>query len=341
MPITLHRQRPAMGTWFEVWLVGDDAEHLAAVADAALDEVERVERLLSRFDPRSEVTRLNREAASRAVRVDYELLEIVRACRAGWERTGGYFDPTVGSRSRIAFDGIQIDEDRRTIRFLDGGLALDLGGFGKGYALDRAVGVLAAFGVYSALLHGGTSSVRALGRDAEGHAWLVELRHATRQSTCRGDTALRAPSRSVGGEANHSVLTQGTSGFSIGRTSPGRRGASNASSHTQEKLSVRQPRGTGQAAYRLSDRALSCSSALAPGRDISDTLDPFTGDPLRTSDACIVLDRSAAEAEILSTALLAMGKARAALYAERHARNELAIAWLEPGRAPEWLTGTP
>ena len=85
-----------MGTWFGVRLVGDDPEHLAAVADAVLDEVERVERLLSRFDRRSEVARINREAGSRAVLVDREVLDVLLTCKTAWERTEGYFDVTAG-----------------------------------------------------------------------------------------------------------------------------------------------------------------------------------------------------------------------------------------------------
>src|SRR5438874_1037408 len=46
MPVTTHARRVAMGTVFEVFLAGDDEEHLGAVADAVLDEVVRVERLL-------------------------------------------------------------------------------------------------------------------------------------------------------------------------------------------------------------------------------------------------------------------------------------------------------
>ena len=55
-----------MGSLFQLRLIGDDEEHLAAVADAALDEIERVERLLSWRDVRSEAARINREAADAA-----------------------------------------------------------------------------------------------------------------------------------------------------------------------------------------------------------------------------------------------------------------------------------
>src|SRR4051812_19000412 len=93
---TVTISRRAMGTVFEVRLLGPDREHLAAVAEATLDEISRLERLLSRFLPASEICRLNREAASHPIRVDQDLMEVLIACREGWERTEGYFDVTIG-----------------------------------------------------------------------------------------------------------------------------------------------------------------------------------------------------------------------------------------------------
>jgi thiamine biosynthesis lipoprotein len=173
MPHLIQRQRPAMGTWFAVRLVGDDPEHLAAVAEAALDEVERIERLLSRFDPRSEIARINRDAGGRAVLVDREVLEILLICQAAWERTEGYFDVTAGQGT---FAAVSLHPPARKVRFEQPGVALDLGGIGKGYALDRAAEILRAQGIGSAFLHGGTSSVLALGSDENGRPWTVAVR---------------------------------------------------------------------------------------------------------------------------------------------------------------------
>src|SRR5438132_927598 len=78
---TAYGRRVAMGTYFEVFLAGDDEEHLRAVADAVLDEVVRAERLLSRFDPASEVSRINRLAGQQPVLVDVEVLDVLRTCR--------------------------------------------------------------------------------------------------------------------------------------------------------------------------------------------------------------------------------------------------------------------
>src|SRR6516162_1870615 len=89
--------RPAMATWFEALLVGDDEEHLMAVGESALDEVVRIEHLLSRHDPASETSRINRAAAFRPVRLDREMFAILRKGLWWSEETGGYFDLCAGS----------------------------------------------------------------------------------------------------------------------------------------------------------------------------------------------------------------------------------------------------
>ena len=182
---SMHRTRPAMGTLFEVLLLGDDEEHLTAVADAILDEVQRVERLLSRFDPRSEISRINRLAASEMVMVDHEVAALLSSCFEAREWTGGCFDITATSQTpacRRAAAEIDFDRQRRAIRFRSTGIQLDLGGVGKGYALDRAAELLAEYGAENALIHGGTSSVLARGHDGTGAPWRIALRQS---SECR------------------------------------------------------------------------------------------------------------------------------------------------------------
>src|SRR5205823_5190090 len=99
MRATSYRRREAMGTYFEVFLAGDDEEHLDSVAEAVLDEVARIERLLSRFDPASEVSRINRLAGSRPVRVDFEVWGLLQACGDYHRCTEGYFDVTVRAQA--------------------------------------------------------------------------------------------------------------------------------------------------------------------------------------------------------------------------------------------------
>ncbi len=170
--------RLAMATRFEARLVGDDEEHLMVVGEAALDEISRIERLLSRFDPASEVARVNREAASHPVRVDRELFVILANCHDWFDRTDGYFDlcASGGPGSPRFGEVVRLDEESNSVTFLDPAARLDFGGYGKGYALDVAARVLDEFGVCSARLHGGTSSILARGQPEDGPCWRVEIR---------------------------------------------------------------------------------------------------------------------------------------------------------------------
>src|SRR5205085_1952713 len=74
------------------------------------------------------------------------------------------------------FAAVAIDREARTVRFTRPGVSLDLGGIGKGYALDRAAEIIAAQEVHSAFLHGGTSSILAFGSDETGRPWTVGVR---------------------------------------------------------------------------------------------------------------------------------------------------------------------
>lgn len=169
-----------MASSAEIVLCGDESEQLDAVAEMARAEIERVEQLLSRFDPTSELGRLNREAACGGCLVDFEMLQILIDCRAWWVRTEGAFDITAGSRDEnllpLTFDAVELAVSQRRLSFRSSGVRLDLGAYGKGYALDRAAGLIRQQGVTSALLHLGTSSVLAIGSPPDADAWRIGLR---------------------------------------------------------------------------------------------------------------------------------------------------------------------
>lgn len=181
MTQTTYCRRTAMGTYFEVFLAGEEEEHLQAVANAVLEEVVRVERLLSRFDQASEIFRINLRAGRQPVLVDFEVWDILRTCQAWHQQTGGYFDIAMRRSSdradRVAADvSLILDDVGRTVLFTQPDTSIDLGGFGKGYALDRAREVLRAFQVHAGLLHGGTSSILTIGKHPAGHPWPIDIR---------------------------------------------------------------------------------------------------------------------------------------------------------------------
>lgn len=258
------RSCQAMGTRFEVLLAGDDEEHLEAVAVAAVDEILRIESVLSRFDPRSEIARINRLAGIRPVRVDRELFAFLEKCEQARELTEGYFDVTRGAGSLL-----ELDAEASTVRFSREDVTIDPGGIGKGYALDCVREILLRFGVTRALLNGGTSSVLALAAHDDIGGWPIDLRHPL------------------------------------------------------------NPEAEPVARVNLRQRALSCSAARHHEQSQSDIVNPLTRQPLDGNDACVVLAASAAEAEIFSTALLAMGRRQATCYLEQQPHSDLMAGWIE------------
>src|SRR5687767_10385012 len=80
-------RRPAMNTLFEIVTFGEDVENESAAAEAALDDIARIESVLSRFDPASELCRVNRHARDHPVLISYELLGVLEDCRSYWEIT--------------------------------------------------------------------------------------------------------------------------------------------------------------------------------------------------------------------------------------------------------------
>ncbi|MGD9690726.1 MAG: FAD:protein FMN transferase [Phycisphaerales bacterium] len=220
----------AMGTRFEIVLpVGSEAERarLVAAGEAALDEVRVWHRRLSFFEASSFLSHVNRHAAAAAVACEAEFFELLRLCRDAWRRTDGAFDPAIAGLMRAGgfrgaardeealkraarrggFARVEIDETARTVRFGEVGaggaaeVALDFGAIGKGWALDRAGEVLREAGVRAALLHGGTSSVLAMGTPGNGEdddAWVVGLAGAAGGESSGPDVVARLRDGALG-----------------------------------------------------------------------------------------------------------------------------------------------
>lgn len=204
---TIRVARTAMATRFEVVLHGTRPEALRAAAEEALDEIEAVESWLSPYRPESELARLHRMGVAKPLRVDPRLLRFLLIAKEYSLRTGGLFDPTLGplvrawgfqggmpvspdksaiskARALVGWNQFEIDEDAGTIQLAHSGVEFHPGAMGKGYALDRAVNILREAGIENALIHGGTSSVCALGSPPDADGWDVSLPMPPTGSAC-------------------------------------------------------------------------------------------------------------------------------------------------------------
>jgi len=188
----------AMATRFEIVLHGSNPVALRAAGEEALAEIARLEARLSLYRPDSEIARVNARAAREPVRLTPEVFALLQRARRLSEETGGAFDVTIAplvrcwgfmggsgrqpapeeiqaARACVGPDVVQFDEGNFTVRFARPGVMLDLGALGKGYAIEQAATLLREAGVTSALLHGGTSTIYALGKPPDAPAWRIAL----------------------------------------------------------------------------------------------------------------------------------------------------------------------
>ena len=187
----------AMRTRFEIALADParSAGDLRAAGEEAIECVREIEGRLNRFDRASIVSDLNRRAGREPVRVDPSMLDLLQRCIDLSAASRGAFDVTIGrlmetrgfhavsdvrgpTAMTVGIDHLRLDGATSTVRFADPGLGLDLGGIGKGVGLDAAAEALRDADIASALLHGGTSSVVAIGAPAGEPGWRIAVADA-------------------------------------------------------------------------------------------------------------------------------------------------------------------
>jgi thiamine biosynthesis lipoprotein len=199
--VVVRLSRRAMATSFEIVLPFGTPD-VRALGDLAFGLLDELEAQLTVYRETSEVSRVNRLAAARPVPVEAGLFELLELASRIHGETGGAFDVTAGALikawgffrgprrvpseaerrevlQRVGMEHVQLNRQGRTVRFLRAGLEINLGSIGKGYALDRMAARLRAEAkIASGLLHGGQSSVYAMGSEpTDPRGWAVGLRH--------------------------------------------------------------------------------------------------------------------------------------------------------------------
>ena len=314
-----------MATRFEIVLHGENPVSLRSAGEEALDEIERLEARLSLFRPSSEIAHLNARAAKGPVRVTPGLFALLQHAQKLNTETGGAFDITIAplvrcwgfmggsghlpkpdelaeARSCIGMSLVLLDRGDFTVRFAREGVMLDLGAIGKGYAIERATEVLREAGITNAMLHGGTSSVQALGHPPDAEFWKIAIEypqaaagfpHVTSSSESRHQPEAAPPAIAILGSRKHGEVADASPAL--------------------------------LATVPLRDEAMSVSavwgkSFQAEGKTFGHILDPRTGQPATGTALAAVVLPSATETDALSTALLTLG-----------APGHQTIATLRPG----------
>lgn len=202
----------AMGTVFEIFLFAKTASYARQAAQAAFEEVARIERLFNRFDPSSEMSRLGRLRPGEILQVGIETVECMTVAGRIHSETVGAFDifhrhikkiripkkpldlpskeapnglppgPLAILDRRGTQEGFQVTRRPGVFPEEEGPLSPDLGAIGKGFALDKALEVLREWDIGNALMHAGTSTVLAIGPGPDpaspGRGWPIGIASA-------------------------------------------------------------------------------------------------------------------------------------------------------------------
>lgn len=170
--------KPLMGTVVQITLMDGDWDRFDEAAEAAFNEISRLEEMFSSYKTGSDVARINKAAGKAAVDVAPEVIEVVRKALLVSALSGGAFDPTVGALSKawgpsgekgevppqaeikkllefVDHKSVVVDEHGRWVRLKKEGMALNLGGVAKGFLVEKAALELKRHGTSRAIIHAG------------------------------------------------------------------------------------------------------------------------------------------------------------------------------------------
>ncbi|MBN1559941.1 FAD:protein FMN transferase [candidate division KSB1 bacterium] len=179
----IHRfSHAAMGSIFEIRICHADGRYAGSASVEAFRLLDQLEHDLSRFIANSDISRISNLHVGESTQVSYETYTCLRLCAEMHRLSRGVFDVTIGelydcwlnpdktlksptpqqvaaAKRRVGWSHLSLDEERYRVRMAGGPVRLDLGGFGKGYALDKMAELLADWEITTFVLNGGQSSM--------------------------------------------------------------------------------------------------------------------------------------------------------------------------------------
>jgi len=180
-----------MGTKLDFFICGRQESDSRSLWDGFYSITEELDRLLNRFDPKSELSRINASVPFTGLSISDGLAVLLKLSSEYYTKSKGAFDVSLGSGKELSLDG----ENRLTLK---SGM-LDFGGFAKGYALRICKRMLETAGVSSAFVNFGNSSILAVGSHPFGDAWKVDVIDPYNNSTL---ATLRLNDRSMSTSGN-------------------------------------------------------------------------------------------------------------------------------------------
>lgn len=193
--VAVKRTFTLMGSPFEITVVASNEDIGYINIQEAVNEIRRIERMISSWDPDSETSLINQNAGVQPVRVSHELFHLLERCVQISEITNGAFDITYAALdgvwrfdgtmaklpspekiraavSRVGYHKIELNREEYTVFLPEKGMKIAFGAIGKGYAADRAKELLLSKQVSSGFINA-AGDVTAWGTKANGEKWLI------------------------------------------------------------------------------------------------------------------------------------------------------------------------
>jgi thiamine biosynthesis lipoprotein len=166
-----------MDTIAEISCYSSEREVAVEAIGGAFAEMERIEKVFSKFDPESEVSKVNNLAGSEEVAISGELFRLLEDSIYYSRLSAGAFDVTIEPSKKGRYEKIILNKEKSSVYFSESDMKIDFGGIAKGYAVDRAKDVLVSHGIKSALVNLG-GNIFALGNPPNKDSWRIGIRNS-------------------------------------------------------------------------------------------------------------------------------------------------------------------
>lgn len=194
-----------MGSRFDISVVAKDSVEANNYIDIAINEISRIEKLISDWDPNSQTSEITRNAGIKPVKVDAELFQLIERSIAISKLTDGAFDVSYASMdkiwkfdgsmivmpseeeikasvSKIGYQNIILDKEKQTVFLKLTGMKIGFGGIGKGYAADKAKNLLISKGAIAGIVNA-SGDMNTWGKQPNGEDWKVAITNPLNKNT--------------------------------------------------------------------------------------------------------------------------------------------------------------
>lgn len=192
------RPQKLMGNAFEITVVSDDEKSAHRHIDAAILEIQRIEKLLTTYNDSSQTNLINQNAGIQPVKVDWEIFDLIERSIRISSITDGYFDISYGGIDKsfwnfdrnmnqlpdpelvkehlklVNYQNILLNRENQTVFLKEKGMRIGFGGIGKGYAAEMAKRLLKERGVASGIVNA-SGDLTTWGNQSDGKPWTVGI----------------------------------------------------------------------------------------------------------------------------------------------------------------------